>query len=90
MYNGRKINMETATFKAFEKISDLDRTFIGTEDYLGIAFFWGSNPTKHYLRDSTTYQRKRIHKLWLKENLDLHGESPAHYKIISDVMKVNI
>ena len=28
------------TFEAFDKIFELDKTFVGSENYLGLAYFW--------------------------------------------------
>ena len=83
------INIETITFDAFCKLDKLDRSFVGTPDYMGLAYFWGCNGVKHYLRDATIYQRKQVHKKWLERGLPLNGESEEHYKIIKQVMRLN-
>ena len=83
------INIETITFDAFCKLDKLDRSFVGTPDYMGLAYFWGCNGVKHYLREATIYQRKQIHKKWLEQGLPLGGESEAHYKTIKQVMRLN-
>ena len=46
------INLETATFEAFCAIKEVDEKFIGTVNYLGVAFFWYPE-FKHWLRDCT-------------------------------------
>ena len=81
------INMNTVSFKVFCAINDLDNTLVGTKDYIGLAYFWGSNGTKHYLREATISQRKKIHNLWIKEKLNLTEDSPKHYEIIKKVIK---
>lgn len=82
------INIETITFDAFCKLDRLDKSLVGTPDYMGLAYFWGCNGVKHYLRDASIYQRKQIHKKWLEQGLDLLGESDAHYAVIKQVMRL--
>lgn len=79
------INLNAVTFKCFEKLYWLDKTFVGTPEYLGLAYFWAYE-YRHYLRDCTMAQRKRIHKLWLKHNLDLEGVSDEHLLLIGKVL----
>jgi len=82
------INIETISFKAFCALNEIDKKFIGTSDYMGLASFWGWNGTKHYLRDASIYQCKKIHKKWLEAGLDLHEDTERHYEIIKEVMKI--
>lgn len=58
-----------------------DKCNIGTERYLGLAYFW------HYeyrfeLRDATEYQRRVIHQKLIDKGLDLDGRSSTHADII--------
>lgn len=62
-------------------LSQLDKTFIGTENYMGFAYFWG-HEYKHILRDCNNKQRQRIHGAWVEAGLDLTGHSEAHYAVI--------
>lgn len=48
------------TQDAFSKLSDIDRGLVGTEDYMGLAYFWAGS-IKHSLRDFTPNQRKKCH-----------------------------
>ena len=82
------INIETLNLNAFRELYKLDKKFVGTSDYMGVAWFWGSNGTKHYLRDASIHQRKKIHKKWLDAGLDLHEDTERHYEIIKEVMKI--
>jgi len=59
------INLETASFEAYSAINKLDKSFVGTENYLGLAYFW-DHEIKHYMRDATIAKRKKIHELLLK------------------------
>ena len=86
------INLETASWNATEAIRQLDKSFVGTPDYMGVAYFW-SHEFKHWLRDCTVAERKRVHLLWLKNNLSFEaGIDPAidcqpHWSIIKSVCK---
>ena len=63
--------------------------YIGTKDYMGIAYFWGLNGIKHYLRDATFAQRKRV-SIWLKRGLDFLGETDEHYAIVKQAMRLEV
>ena len=79
------IDLNVVTFDAFCKLNDLDKTFIGTLDYMGVAYFWGHG-VKHYLREASQAQRRRIHKKWLQQGLDLQYDSDDHFRVIGEVM----
>jgi hypothetical protein len=82
------INIDTITFKAFCALNELDKKFVGTSDYMGLASFWGCNGTKHYLRGASIYQCKKVHKKWLDAGLDLNGDTERHYEILEQVIKI--
>lgn len=73
------------TFEAFEGIFKLDKTFVGTGNYLGLAYFWAYE-YRHYLRDCTMAKRRKVHKKWLQSGLDLEGISDKHLSIIKHVL----
>lgn len=79
------INLETVTWNATEKILDLDKSFVGTADYMGVAYFW-SYAYRHYLRDASVSQRRRIHKKMLECGLPVDGNSEMHSYIIFQVL----
>ena len=80
-----KIDLNVVTFDAFCALNELDKSFVGTPNYMGVAFFWGQE-VKHYLRDASQAQRRKIHKKWLLAGLDLRGDSYKHHEIIGQVM----
>jgi len=82
------INTNNITTKAFTDIYELDKQYVGTENYLGIAFFW-NHEYRHYMRDISSAKRKKVHSLFLKENLDVVGKSNKHFEIIKKVTKFN-
>lgn len=55
-------NLDTnaLTWKATKALLELDETFVGTPDYMGLAFFWGQD-VKFTLRDATYAQRRAYH-----------------------------
>tara|TARA_R110001592_G_scaffold195707_1_gene443379 strand:- start:43 stop:336 length:294 start_codon:yes stop_codon:yes gene_type:complete len=79
------INLETITFEAFCELQALDKTFVGTPNYMGVAYFWGSNGCKHYLREVSVAKARKIHTKWLELGLDLTGETLEHYRVIGEV-----
>jgi hypothetical protein len=82
------INLNTITGEAFIKIYNIDQNFINTPNYLGIAYFWAYE-YRHYLRDATISERKKVHKLFLKFGLPIDGVSEIHFNIVKSVTKQN-
>jgi hypothetical protein len=81
------INTNNITLKSFSDIYELDKTYVGTENYLGVAFFW-NHEYRHYLRDVTNAKRKKVHNIFLAEGLDIVGKSDRHIEIIRKVTKL--
>ena len=76
------------TVKAHDILLTLDKGFVGTRDYMGLAYFWAYE-YRHTLRDATARQRKIVHDRWLKAGLDLLGVSDEHDRILRVVCKEN-
>jgi hypothetical protein len=76
-----KINLSKVTLNALKKLDELDKTFIGTPDYFGMAYFWDLE-YKHYLRDINMQTRVRIHNELLKAGLSVEEVSDKHKEII--------
>ena len=79
---------ENITSEAYIAIHKIDKEFVGTANYMGLAYFW-SHAYKHSLRDASQKQRQRVHKAFLAAGLELAGESPDHDKIIRKVFGNN-
>ena len=47
--------------------------------------YW-NHEYRHYLRDANKAQKNRIKNLFIKNNLELDGESDAHLNIIQKVL----
>lgn len=83
------INLNAISWGASGEIYKLDKKFIGTEDYMGIAYFWG-HEYKHYLRDATISQRRRIHNKALTLGLDFCEVGIKQWELISEVLKMPV
>ena len=72
------------TQSGVHRFLELDRSFIGTQDYMGAAYFW-NHEYRHYLRDASPYRRKLVHNAFLKAGLaaDIHGNTPTHTAIVT-------
>jgi hypothetical protein len=79
-----KISVNT-TYNAFSKILHIDEKFVGTYDYMGIAYFWSSE-YKHTMRDLSTEDRRKVHNMWLDYNLDVSGTSDFHKELLNDFL----
>ena len=75
------INLETATNEATQAIIALDASFVGTEHYMGVAYFW-EHKYRYPMRDATTATRKAVHTKMLSAGLKVNESSPAHDAII--------
>jgi hypothetical protein len=75
-----------ATSKAEAAILWLDAGFIGTADYMGMAWFW-SYEYRHLLRGATYRQRQRAHAGLLKAGLSIDGDSEQHLEIIENAVR---
>jgi hypothetical protein len=69
------------TLDGVGKLHRLDDSFIGTPDYMGIAYFWAYD-YRHYLRDSSPYRRRLVHKHLIAAGLSPVGNSKEHEAII--------
>ena len=74
------LNMDTLSHGATMALYRLDKSFIGTEDYMGLADF-GNQSHKLVIRYATTYTKRLIHKKLIEAGLDPFGDSPRHDSI---------
>lgn len=80
------LNIYTLTQEAHHKLWELDRSFIGTEHYMGLAYFH-NHIYRHILRDDPSIaQRRRIHAELLKRGLKPIGVSYEHNEVIAKYM----
>ena len=81
------LNTETLTMKATHELLELDKTFIGTDDYMGMAYFW-SYEYRHYMRPMTYAVNRRVHQALRAAGLAVDGDSAEHLAII--LKKINL
>jgi len=58
-----------------------DRLNIGTDKYMGIAYYWNSH-YKHNLRSISREKRKKIHDEFISNGLEVNEVSDKHWEII--------
>ena len=86
---GYTINMEHVGWIATVALHKLDKTFVGDpENYLGLASFWHYD-YRHYLRDASIAQRKRVHRKWAKAGLDFGEVTYYHLETIHEVLRIS-
>ena len=45
----------------FEELFQLDRAFVGTKNYMGLAYFWEGSQVRHIMRALSAAKRRRVH-----------------------------
>jgi hypothetical protein len=80
------LNTDALTWAATNDLLKLDKTFRGTDDYMGIAYFWHYE-YRHFLRDASYARRRRVHAALLRAGLDVAAASPAHDTIIRKITR---
>jgi len=85
---GKTINLNTISTEAYSRILELDKSFVATPHYLGIAYFW-SYEYRHYLRDQTSAILMKVHRAFLKAGLRVSEDSDEHYAIVRKITKLN-
>lgn len=81
-----KLNLNSITTNAFIKMHELDQKFIGSFDYIGLAYFL-SYEYRHYLRDASIEERRLVHNNFLNHGLTLEDASEKHFTIIKKILK---
>jgi len=76
---------ENISFKASQAIRNLDESFVGTPDYMGLAYFWNTD-YKFSIRDAPSDKRRAVHEAFLKAHLDPAGVSPQHEAIVKKLV----
>jgi len=76
------INLNTTTFEAGQAVLKLDKTFVGTEHYMGVAYFW-EYEYRYPMRDASVATCKAVHAKMLAAGLKVNECSPAHDEIIA-------
>lgn len=80
------LDLESISSKATMKLLELDRSLIGTPEYMGLAYFWAYE-YRHFLRDCTVKSRKKVHDKILEAGLPVDSESPEVEAIVKRYVK---
>lgn len=70
----------------FNRLMAMDNAFIGSVDYMGLAYFW-NHEYRHTLRDCNVQSRVAVHAAWRANGLPLDGVSRKHNKIMVAALK---
>lgn len=81
------MNLKTMPHDAYMLLWNNDQKFVGTKNYIGLAYFWNYE-YRHYLRDASIYVKRKVHNVFLEKGLELTGVSEIHYKIIKKYTKL--
>lgn len=79
------LNLEAISVQAYVALHRLDKTFVGSDEYMGVAYFWAWD-YRHYLRDVSYAKRRQVHRALLRDGLDVDSASDEHESIIKDIV----
>ena len=83
-----EIKLGGVTLPALCKISEIDHTFIGSLNYMGVAYFWSQkHPQRARLTKASINSRRKVHNALVNEGLDLDGDTGIHRSIINIVLE---
>ena len=83
------MNLGDISWTAIVDIHRLDESYIGTKDYMGVAYFWG-HEYKHTMRDLSYAKRRKIHNLGLDRNIDFIKPNKDAWYLIAEVLKCGV
>lgn len=76
------LDVTNLTDKARNALIKLDEKYIGTDNYMGVAFFWNEE-YKWWLRDATAKVRRKVHAAFVKAKLKPDEYSPEHRAVVT-------
>ena len=80
------MNLGEITWDARVEVLRLDKKFIGTKDYMGVAYFLG-HEYNHTMRDLSYAKRRKIHNLGLDRDIDFIKPNKEAWYLIDEVLK---
>jgi hypothetical protein len=83
------MNLGEITMQAIIEVYKVDKTFVGTKDYMGVAYFWG-HEYKHTMRNLSFAKRRKIHNLGLDRDIDFIKPNKEAWYLIAEVLKCDI
>lgn len=81
------LNINSLTDKAMGGLVMLDKSYIGSSDYMGVSMFWNGE-YRHHLSKASIRQSREVHEAFLDEGLSVGGVSPKHLEIIKRILIV--
>ena len=67
------LNLNVITHEAFCAMYNLDKTFRGTPNYMGLYPFWISS-AKWWMRDASNSQCRRVHAILLEQGVPVGSQ----------------
>ena len=83
------INLETLNFETTMDLYNLDKSYIGTDKYMGLAYFWNYE-YRHTLRGLSIYNKKRIHNLGLKKGINFETSNKEAWHFIAKLLNCDV
>ena len=80
------MNLNNITLDARINLVELDNSFVGTQNYMGLCYFWAYE-YRHLLRGQKRDVWLKVHSALLNAGLDVTQESPLHREIIMSYIK---
>ena len=79
------LNLNVITFDAFHALWNLDKTFVGTANYMGLAPFWIWD-AKWWLREASNSQRRRVHAILVEQGVPVGSQLTMGTGIDRDII----
>tara|TARA_B100000949_G_scaffold232038_1_gene245313 strand:- start:553 stop:888 length:336 start_codon:yes stop_codon:yes gene_type:complete len=86
MKGSYSINLEVLPHEVFRGLEKLDKGYIGSPNYMGLAFYWAWE-YRHFLREASLSQRRRVHKQALDLGLDMLKVGVEQWQLIGRVLR---
>lgn len=83
------MNLGQISWEARINVLRLDKKYIGTKDYMGVAYFWG-HEYKHTLRELSYAKRRKIHNIGIDKNIDFINPNKEAWYFIAKVLKCDV
>ena len=74
-----QVNFPNSKKTNWYKLNKLDKSFIGTFEYMGFAWYW-DHDIKYYMREATAKQKKYIHDSFVLNNVPLKKDKITNNK----------
>jgi len=74
-----QVNFPNSKKTNWYKLNKLDKSFIGTSEYMGFAWFW-DHDIKHDMREASAKQKKYIHDSFILNKIPLKTDKISKCK----------